>query len=273
MSRVDEIKHSSHRHQLKLMRIETCYQCDGCKEQGLGSFYQCNKRRCGFHLHEECALASGSGSVTHPFFKNCHFIFHDEESQSDTILVCVACGKNVQGFMYKSSGNKAHVLHPCCLKLPHDRANDQVVNVNLRAHVLHPCCLKLPHNRANDQGVNVNLRKKLPWMSKCLICQSRKISNEIKGWAYVTSCGKFRYHVACLKDMIFENWNNNVRLLQPTDGRNTSTFSLLLQRSGLTGKNAHKYTLEIMKVIVEVILAALFGDATPIFLNLSESFH
>ena len=247
MSRVDEIKHSSHRHQLKLMRIETCYQCDGCKEQGLGSFYQCNKRRCGFHLHEECALASGSGSVTHPFFKNCHFIFHDEESQSDTILVCVACGKNVQGFMYKSSGNKAHVLHPCCLKLP--------------------------HNRANDQGVNVNLRKKLPWMSKCLICQSRKISNEIKGWAYVSSCGKFRYHVACLKDMIFENWNNNVRLLQPTDGRNTSTFSLLLKRSGLTGKNAHKYTLEIMKVIVEVILAALFGDATPIFLNLSESFH
>lgn len=247
MSRVDEIKHSSHRHQLKLMRIETCYQCDGCKEQGLGSFYQCNKRRCGFHLHEECALASGSGSVTHPFFKNCHFIFHDEESQSDTILVCVACGKNVQGFMYKSSGNKAHVLHPCCLKLP--------------------------HNRANDQGVNVNLRKKLPWMSKCLICQSRKISNEIKGWAYVSSCGKFRYHVACLKDMIFENWNNNVRLLQPTDGRNTSTFSLLLKRSGLTGKNAHKYTLEIMKVIVEVIIAALFGDATPIFLNLSESFH
>lgn len=247
MSRVDEIKHSSHRHQLKLMRIETCYQCDGCKEQGLGSFYQCNKRRCGFHLHEECALASGSGSVTHPFFKNCHFIFHDEESQSDTILVCVACGKNVQGFMYKSSGNKAHVLHPCCLKLP--------------------------HNRANDQGVNVNLRKKLPWMSKCLICQSRKISNEIKGWAYVSSCGKFRYHVACLKDMIFENWNNNVLLLQPTDGRNTSTFSLLLQRSGLTGKNAHKYSLEIMKVIVEVIIAALFGDATPIFLNLSESFH
>ncbi|KAK4579182.1 hypothetical protein RGQ29_029024 [Quercus rubra] len=236
MSRVDEIKHSSHRHQLKLMRIETCYQCDGCKEHGLGSFYQCNKRR-----------SSGSGSITHPFFKNCHFIFHDEESQSDTILVCVACGKNVQGFMYKSSGIKAHVLHPCCLKLP--------------------------HNRANGQGVNVNLRKKLPWMSKCLTCQSRKISNEIKGWAYVSSCGKFRYHVACLKDMIFENWNNNVLLLQPTDGRNTSTFSLLLQRSGLTGKNAHKYSLEIMKVIVEVIIAALFGDATPIFLNLSESFH
>nr|POE45059.1 hypothetical protein CFP56_24991 [Quercus suber] len=212
MSRIDEIKHSSHRHQLKLMRIETCYQCDGCKEQGLGSFYQCNNRRCGFHLHEECALASGSGSITHPFFKNCHFIFYNEESQSDTILVCVACGKNVQGFMYKSSGNKAHVLHPRCLKLP--------------------------HNRANDQGVNVNLRKKLPWMSKCLICQSRKISNEIKGWAYVSSCGKFRYHVACLKDINFENWNNNVRLLQPTDGRNTSIFSLLLQKSGLIGKNA-----------------------------------
>ena len=103
MSRVDEIKHSSHRHQLKLMRIETCYQCDGCKEQGLGSFYQCNKRRCGFHLHEECALASGSGSITHPFFKNCHFIFHDDESQSDTTLICAACSNNVQGFMYKSS--------------------------------------------------------------------------------------------------------------------------------------------------------------------------
>ena len=84
MSKITEIRHFSHKHQLKLMCVKKSnYQCAGCKEPGLGSCYQCNKKKCGFHLHEECALASGSGSITHPFFKNCHFIFHDDESQSE----------------------------------------------------------------------------------------------------------------------------------------------------------------------------------------------
>lgn len=175
MSKITEMQHSSHKHQLKLMCVKKSnYQCAGCKEPGLGSCYQCNKKKCGFHLHEECALASGSGSITHPFFKNCHFIFHDDEPQSDTTLICAACGKNVEGFMYKPSSNKAHVLHPCCLKLP--------------------------HNKTNDEGVNVNLRKNLSLTSRCQICQSRKISKEIKGWAYVSNCGKHHYHGMCEED-------------------------------------------------------------------------
>lgn len=246
MSKITEMQHSSHKHQLKLMCVKKSnYQCAGCKEPGLGSCYQCNKKKCGFHLHEECALASGSGSITHPFFKNCHFIFHDDEPQSDTTLICAACGKNVEGFMYKPSSNKAHVLHPCCLKLP--------------------------HNKTNDEGVNVNLRKNLSLTSRCQICQSRKISKEIKGWAYVSNFGKHHYHVACAKKMIFDNLNT-VQVLETTDGgkSNNSNLTLqVLQQSGLAGTNVREFSLPILTLVLRVIISAISGNVSSIVLNIA----
>ncbi|KAL0003099.1 hypothetical protein SO802_016880 [Lithocarpus litseifolius] len=117
--------------------------------------------------------------------------------------------------MYESSSNEALVLHPCCLKLPHSKT-------------------------ISDHGVNVTLREQVSLMrSKCQICNRRKLSDNIKGWAYVPDCGKHRHHVACVKDMIFNNFNN-VQVLEPTEGSNTSTLSLQVQRSVFNGKNFRK---------------------------------
>ena len=246
MLRITEIKHPSHRHRLTLFtNIQTSFQCDGCKERGLESCYKCNERNCNFHLHEDCAFASGSGPITHQFFKNCSFTFHGEY-QADN-RNCVACGKNVRGFMYESSSNEALVLHPRCLKLPHSKTT-------------------------SDHRVKVTLRKQVDVLltrSKCQICNRRKLSEKIKGWAYVSDCGKHRYHVACVKDMIFNNLNN-VQVLEPTEGSNTSTLSLQVQQSVFNGKKFRKYGGSIIKLIVEVIISAIFGDALSIILTLVD---
>ena len=105
--------------------------------------------------------------------------------------------------------------------------------------------------------------------SKCQICNRRKLRENIKGWAYISDCGKHRYHVACVKDMIFNNLNN-VQVLAPTDGSNTTTLSLQVQQSVFNGKNFSKYGGRTIKLIVEVIISAIFGDASSIILTLVD---
>ncbi|KAL0003101.1 hypothetical protein SO802_016882 [Lithocarpus litseifolius] len=245
MSRITNIKHPSHRHQLTLFTsIQTPFNCDGCKERGLESCYKCKEDNCNFHLHEDCAFASGSGPITHQFFQNCSFTFHGEYQIDNRN--CVACGKYVRGFMYESSINEALVLHPCCLKLPHSKTT-------------------------SDHGVNVTLREQVSHVRKCQICNRRKLLENTMGWAYVSDCGKHRYHVACVKDMIFNNFHN-VQVLEPTES-NTSTLSLQVQRSVFNGKKFRKYGGRIIKLIVEVIIRAIFGDALSIILTLVDVIH
>ena len=241
MSESIEVKHFSHKHHLKRKCIQTSFQCDGCKELGFGSCYQC-KKRCNFRLHNECALLD-SGSITHPFFKKCHFTFHESPSH---IRSCVACGKEVKGFMYQSSRNEAHVLHPRCLKLAHNRTVE-----------------------SDDHGVmKVNLIEKLPHFSTCLKCTKRSISKNIKGWAYVSDCrNNYRYHVACVKDMFSENLNN--LQLQPTDGRNRSIFSLLVQKSGLIGKTVSEDSWRFIISMVRIIISLIFGVGDPMSIILT----
>lgn len=139
------------------------------------------------------------------------------------------------------------------------------------ALVLHPRCLKLPHSKtSSDHGVSVTLREQVSLMrSKCQICNRRKLQENIEGWAYVSDCGKHRYHVACVKDMIFNNLHN-IQVLAPTEGSNTSTLSLRVQQSVFNVKNFRKYGGRIIKLIIEVIISAIFGDAFSIILTLAE---
>ncbi|XP_022747994.1 uncharacterized protein LOC111297603 [Durio zibethinus] len=169
--KVTEIEHFSHRHKLELSYSQKPYRCDGCKQEGFGSCYQCNKKtKCDFHLHEKCAMADPL--ATHPFFNNCIFEFRKKRKHGKR---CKACGKDIRGFMYKSK--KAY---------------------------LHPCCLKLPNTLNGEGGLILNLKDKAS--SKCLICRHKKISGKVKGWAYVSTCGKHCYHVGCVNHMNFENW-------------------------------------------------------------------
>ena len=253
MSGIAEIQQYSHGHQLKLVCNQSRFKCNGCKEQGINSCYQCKHNR-DFHLHEECALLA-SGYITHPFFKNCHFIFHDAASQSaasTTRLVCVACSKNVQGFMYRSSTNKTtHRSSPLLFEAP-------------------------THNRANNHGVTVNLREMLSHTSKkCQFCRSRTVSKETKGWVYVSNCGKYRYHVACAQDMIFHHsWNwNNVCDLKTTGGGIGNKLSVIAQNLGLTGRNFRRYSWKIIKLIIKAIFGYLSGNPFSIQQVLAEQFY
>ncbi|KAJ6350240.1 hypothetical protein OIU78_006412 [Salix suchowensis] len=150
------IKHPSHgQHYLLLKLPHEPYWCNGCMGLGFGPCYECEHEACGFYLHEECANAAPSTS--HPFSK-CSLKFHYNAPQGDA-RYCDACGEDVSGFVYQ-----------CSHKHPHD---------------YHPRCLKLPRTLTAGDGLILQLRKELP--SKCLRCGSRKTSNRIQGWCYVSS--------------------------------------------------------------------------------------
>nr|KJB73893.1 hypothetical protein B456_011G259400 [Gossypium raimondii] len=108
--KIMEINQFIHCYKLELSYFKMPYQCDGCKELGFGSCYQCNNKKCDFHLHENCGVPKPI--TTHSFFKNSNFKFKKKRKRGKT---CKACGKDVQGFMYKF---KETYLHPCWLKLP-----------------------------------------------------------------------------------------------------------------------------------------------------------
>ncbi|KAG6670109.1 hypothetical protein CIPAW_01G288500 [Carya illinoinensis] len=199
MVRLPELEHSSHpEHVLKWINgVETPYKCDGCKQEGFHPCYQCIENGCDFHLHEQCAAVDRLSYITHPFFGN-----------TWSIGLCVACGKGVQGFRYQSYCNKAHVIHPCCLKLPP--------------------ALSAPQG---DQAVNLELHKKAkcwPTSKSCLRCQNRKISKGIHGWVYVSTNDDFCYHVACVQDLILDKWRTD-QLQSPNGDPGRQTIQLAIE--------------------------------------------
>jgi len=246
-----------HEHPLKLIKnSRTPYKCDGCKELGFGSSYRCIKFEsrpieCHYQLHEECRTSALANSATTPslFSENVYFIFHEQSPEH--VGSCVACGKDVQGFRYHYSPPKKNafvelffpskqlVLHPCCFKLPSTRTNQGL-------------------NASNEGVVNLELKEKAA--SKCLICQKNKISNKIEGWAYVSTCGEYCYHVKCVKDLV------DKKLEQRSDGTNTSTLRLEVRQKAL------KVGKDIAEVVLMLIVQAIFGDPISAIVTLILKF-
>jgi hypothetical protein len=183
--------------------------------------------------------ASANSTTTHSLFsENVRFIFHEQSPEH--VGSCVACGKDVQGFRNHYSPPKKNAFLE--LFLPSKQL------------VLHPCCFRLPSNRTN-QGLNasneevVNLELKEKAASKCLICQRNKISKKIEGWAYVSTCGKYCYHVRCVKDLV------DKKLEQQSDGTNTiSTLRLEVRQKAL------QVGIEVIEVVLKLIIEAIFGN-------------
>ncbi|XWS56566.1 hypothetical protein CRYUN_Cryun09bG0096300 [Craigia yunnanensis] len=221
--KITEIEHFSHRHKLELSYSQTPYQCDGCKELGFGSCYHCKKNKCDFHLHEKCAVADPY--ACHSFFNKSSFEFRKKGKRGKH---CIACGKDIQGFMYKSK--KAY---------------------------LHPCCLKLPNTLNGDGGLTLNLKEKAS--SKCLICQHKEISKgKLKGWAYVSTCGKHCYHVGCVNYMNFENWKSGYFNQQSGD-RNSLGF--IKQENGESSSGKKQSEGRRMGYAIDLIVQAISGSA------------
>ncbi|KAK8662400.1 hypothetical protein V6N13_091978 [Hibiscus sabdariffa] len=227
--KITEINHFSHGHKLELSYSETPYQCDGCKELGLGSRYQCNKTKCDFHLHEKCAMAEPS--ATHLFVKNTNFEFKKKGKRGK---VCKACGKDVQGFMYKSKGT---YLHPCCLNLPSTL------------------------NGGTNRGTSLRLNLEPKASTECLICRSKEIrKGKLKGWAYVSSSGKQCYHVGCVNSMNIENWKMGYfNRLQSSGGTNGLVFMKV--ENGESSNGAKESEGWLMGYALDLIVQAVLGGA------------
>jgi hypothetical protein len=240
MPKYTKLKHLSHPHVLVLESAQEPYQCDGCKEMGFGPCFKCDK--CNFNLHEECAMPQPSSF--HPFFRKCDFRFYENAPRPGLRdRICDACGKDVQGFVYQCLHKDAHDLHPCCMNLQRTLIGD---------------------------GVTLHLRDKVA--TKCLKCGCKEVSINFKGWSYESSCGQYSYHVACVKDLILENWRRGY-----FDGNNTAlqitvpNQDIVQQTGGSSSRmNVRKYW-KMAKVALKLIISAIFGDPTTLIATLIQS--
>lgn len=172
----------SHQHPLELKSYIKPYICDGCKVQGFGSRYRCEQ--CDFDLHEHCLEVTPS--TTHKFFPNSTFDFFTippKASHKHCKRQCGACRKSVNGFVYHC---KEHDLD------------------------LHPGCRNLKRRYKMKGGELVfNLHKNVK--QKCLWCNEKSIKegDRSNGWSYISKCKKYHVHVACVTEILLEEWNNN----------------------------------------------------------------
>ncbi|XP_010526929.1 PREDICTED: uncharacterized protein LOC104804360 [Tarenaya hassleriana] len=227
MMKYGEISHFSHpNHKLKFDFTDIPFKCDGCKEIGVGSRYHCP---CDFDLHAHCALPfSSAAPLTHPFYKKCSFEFLSRPPGKSP-RYCNACEKDVAGFVYH------------CRECGFD---------------LHPCCAMLP--MALDDGeLKLYLYRKVS--SPCLRCGRKG-----RSWSYRSSCKKYNIHVACVREMLVENWRElyNGQNGKSAGGRIPSLKNTHQHRHRSKGK-VHK-CCEIAGIAVQFVISAVLGDPTAI---------
>ena len=216
-------------HELKLKNYKKPYICNGCKGHGIGERYRCEE--CDYELHKDCMVTTTPNS--HDFFGESTFKFYKQHpgKSNGPKIYCDACGKRVKGFVYH------------CPKTNKD---------------LHPCCHKLKKKLEID-GVKFCLRETV---SKCSWCKQNKDSlSKIKGWSYVSECGKHNIHVDCFMEVLVEGWkdgtanDNDCSALKILDLR---SIQVTLNRN--SGKGT-KY-LRIGKIFLKRITGILLGDSS-----------
>lgn len=262
----NEISHFSHpQHNLRFEYAEVPFKCDGCKEIGIGSSYKC--KTCEYDLHMHCAIPTPC--IYHPFYPQCSFTFMSRPPGS-LPRYCNACERGVTGFLYhcKSCGFD---LHPCCAQLP----------------------------MVLDAGeVNMFLYRKVS--GACQRCGKKG-----RSWSYRSSNKKSNLHVACVKDMLIENWHDLYYYGQkhynitPTSKTNSTSSRTSASASGVTRisnvpaglkgphfqthphMNIHKSSCnnkgkvqkysEMAGMGLQFVISALLGDPTSLIASLIGS--
>ncbi|MED6197892.1 hypothetical protein PIB30_061110 [Stylosanthes scabra] len=222
-----EIYHFHHpHHKLRFENSEIPFKCDGCKEVGIGSCYKCCSI-CDYDLHMQCALPSPT--LFHPFYRKCNFQFMSQPP-GDTPRYCNACEKDVNGFVYH------------CRSCGYD---------------LHPCCAKLPMV-LDDGEVKLYLYRKVrsSWCHHC----GRKGGS----WSYRSKCKSYNLHVACVREMLMENWHH----IYAGGGRDVVVpglkNSMQSAHNNRKGKKVKKRCCEIAAMALQIVISALLGDPTPL---------
>ncbi|KAI3676318.1 hypothetical protein L1987_85924 [Smallanthus sonchifolius] len=169
-----EISHSSHHHKLVLKYANCPYYCKGCDQLGFGLSYVCSNG-CNFFLHKQCGKPTAL--IRYPFSDKCVLTFRNGGSGVDS--TCDACGKKIKGLHYRCT-------------------------CSFQKRNLHPGCLGYETTLEAAYGLTLHLQKTAA--SKCLHCDTKDLSYKVRGWAYVSSCGSYSYHVSCVKEIINKNW-------------------------------------------------------------------
>lgn len=223
-----EIPHMCHpQHKLKFDYIELPFKCDGCKEAGIGSRYKCSI--CDYDLHTHCALPAPS--ITHPFYTKCSFQFL-VRPPGDVPRFCNACEKDITGFLYHCN-SCGFDLHPCCAKLPMV-LDDGEMKLFLYRKVSAPC------DRCGRKG---------------------------RSWSYRSKCKKYNLHVACVKEMLVESWQEiyygrgNGR---KPETRIPSIKGTLQAHHHNRSKGRVKKCCDMAGLAMQFVVSAILGDPTTL---------
>ncbi|KAK8671719.1 hypothetical protein V6N13_038306 [Hibiscus sabdariffa] len=237
---------NGHQHELTPAKSEVPFSCDGCKELGFGSCYQCPVTNCSYIVHKECHNPPLTLS-SHQFFQSSHFQFHEESPTGPGTRICDVCVSDIHGFSYQCSRGK-HDLHPRCANLP-------------------------PAFSLPDSDKAIYLCDEIK--SRCLKCQSKKRSSgKVQGLSYVSSDGKLCYHVACLNKALVENWRNG--LLTPDANANGESSRSLELQNVAPNQVARPQSSRAMRKLkwlitfLKLVVSALLGDH---FTLVSTLFH
>ncbi|XP_014519798.1 uncharacterized protein LOC106776845 [Vigna radiata var. radiata] len=223
------------------------YKCSGCEEMGFGSSYQCGNMDCNYILHENCA--NGVSHALHKFLPDSKFEFY--EKPPGYPRYCDGCGKDVVGFVYH------------CIRTSHD---------------LHPCCLNLNERISDEEGsVTLELCEKVP--SKCVKCKRITVEKGIQGWSYVSSEGKYCYHVSCVKKLILEKWEKGYfsQETNPTMAESSQVADrnngLEIVQSGAVSRRSRKMKkiTKIAVLVFKLIVSAIFGNPVIAIAGLVEA--
>ncbi|KAK7312370.1 hypothetical protein VNO77_36171 [Canavalia gladiata] len=232
----NEISHFSHpQHKLRFEYSEFPFKCDGCKEVGIGSRYKC--ATCDYDLHMQCGMIT-SPTLFHPFYSKCNFEFMSAPP-GNTPRYCNACEKDVSGFVYH------------CRSCGFD---------------LHPCCAKLP-TVLDDGEVKLYLYRKVS--SSCHRCGRKG-----RSWSYRSKCKSYNLHVACVREMLVENWHEVY--VGGSKGRMNTiprlNNTLHVPHNARRSKRKVKKCCEIAGFALQFVISALLGDPTPLIAAIVASF-
>ncbi|KAG6399292.1 hypothetical protein SASPL_140768 [Salvia splendens] len=233
MSIVRSSDHDCYDH-YELKDYNKLFKCDGCKMKGFGPRYHCAP--CGRELHKECRHPKST--IHHDYFGGSIFTFRREpytklvsHNRRQFSKCCDACGKDVCGFSYRCEENDKD-LHPCCANLEEKLLIDNTI-FDLQSDV----------------------------SSKCIRCKKKKITDgarDVRGWSYVSACGKYHFHVYCMAELV-----HDACMRYGEVGPGTGE---LARSSRGRGSRAEKM-LQMIKSVVKIILAALLGDPTMLISN------
>ncbi|KAJ6739021.1 CYSTEINE/HISTIDINE-RICH C1 DOMAIN FAMILY PROTEIN [Salix koriyanagi] len=119
-----------------------------------------------------------------------------------------------------------------------------------------PCCAKLPVV-LDDGEIKLHLYRKVS--SSCHKCGRRG-----RSWTYRSPCKKYNLHVACVKDMLVENWQGFMggKSARKFDTRIPSLKNTVLAQN--KRKSKAKKGWEMAGLALQFVVSAVLGDPTTL---------